>query len=188
MGYRPGGPGPARCDLVRRLGPHDQQRKQCLQLDRNVRRCRRCRNCLSIVMLRTDHGRRFPASVNLCPVDLYALRSPDACLPVTVKPAGRAAAARAGGAGSFNSVCCRGGHGCYHLLERRDYNYKCNKGSQQRTPKQKENGEKFSKFSLRSPRRKKLDMDECQIYALYNLIEIFIRIFAKAVNSETLAD
>ena len=50
MGYWPGGPGPARCDLVRRLGPHDQQSKQYLQLDRNVRRCRRCRNCLSIVM------------------------------------------------------------------------------------------------------------------------------------------
>ena len=32
---------------------------------------------------RTDHGRRFPVSVDLCPVDLYAPRSPVARLPVT---------------------------------------------------------------------------------------------------------
>ena len=60
MGHRLGGlgPGPARCDLVRRLGPHDQQSKQCLQLDRNVGRCRRCRNCLSIVMPPPRQGSR----------------------------------------------------------------------------------------------------------------------------------
>ena len=32
---------------------------------------------------RTDHGRRFPVSVDLCPVDLYAPRSPGARLPMT---------------------------------------------------------------------------------------------------------
>ena len=32
---------------------------------------------------RTDHGRRFPVSVDLCPVDLYAPRPPCARLPVT---------------------------------------------------------------------------------------------------------
>ena len=36
-GYQPGGPGPARCDLVRRLGPHDQQSKQCLQFSGSER-------------------------------------------------------------------------------------------------------------------------------------------------------
>ena len=32
---------------------------------------------------RTDHGRRFPVSVDTCPVDLYPPRSPGAGLPVT---------------------------------------------------------------------------------------------------------
>ena len=43
---------------------------------------------------RADHGRRFPVSVNLCPVDLYALapRSPGALLTVT--RAGRRRAGR----------------------------------------------------------------------------------------------
>ena len=47
----------------------------------------------------TDHGRRFPVSVDVCPVDLYAPRSPGARLTVT-RDTGRAASGRAG---SFNS-------------------------------------------------------------------------------------
>ena len=45
------GPGPARCDLVLWHGQHDQQSKQYLQSDLNVRRCKSCRNYLSIVMV-----------------------------------------------------------------------------------------------------------------------------------------
>ena len=45
---------------------------------------------------RTDHGRRFPVSVDLSPIDLYSPRSPG---PPTLDT-GRASAWRAG---SFNS-------------------------------------------------------------------------------------